>query len=55
VQEQIEKPDMNNCSLKEWEKWFWQDFNDTCKECVNKCKQSWVVRLSCEKYKKKEI
>lgn len=41
----MEKPNMENCTDKEWNKWFWSDFNELCKKCINKCKQSHVVEL----------
>lgn len=52
---QIEKPCMENCTDKQWENWYWQDFHDLCKSCINKCKQSWKVQLNCTQFKQKEI
>ena len=48
----IEKPDMNNCSEKMYEKWFWEEYNAVCKTCLNKCKQSHIITLSCSKFNK---
>ena len=53
--EKIPMPDTNNCSEKQWTKWWWQDFNDLCSKCTKNCKQSWVVQLSCTQFKKVEI
>lgn len=49
----MEKPDMANCSDKEWTKWYWGEFNETCKICINVCKQSHIVTLSCAKFNRK--
>lgn len=54
MKDKIEMPDTNNCSEKEWTKWYWQDINDKCKQCQNNCKQSWVVLLSCPQFNKIE-
>ncbi len=41
--------------MKSDEKEFWFDYNDICKQCLNKCKQSIKVKvLSCNKIIKKE-
>jgi hypothetical protein len=49
----IQMPDTNNCSEKEWNNWFWADWNETCKECIKQCKQSHVVKLYCPNIDKK--
>lgn len=46
------KPDTNNCTEKEWYKWFWGDYNENCKQCKKNCKQSHVVSLSCITFEK---
>jgi hypothetical protein len=46
----IKKPDMTNCTEKQFNSWYWSDFNETCKKCVNKCKQSHAVKLSCPSF-----
>lgn len=54
----MDKPDMSNCSDKEFEKWYWSDYNKVCLKCENKCKQSHIVSLvSCpnRKIKKGEV
>lgn len=50
----IEKPDMTNCTDKQFNSWFWGEYNQMCKSCLNKCKQSHVVSLSCSKYLKEK-
>jgi hypothetical protein len=50
----IEKPDMNNCTDKQWTKWWWQTYNKKCLTCIKSCKQSWVVRLNCPDFNKIE-
>jgi hypothetical protein len=51
----IEKPDMNNCTDKQWTKWWWQDYNELCKKCQKQCKQSWNVKLTCSVFKGVEV
>lgn len=51
----IEKPDTNNCTIKQWEKWWWQEYNLHCQQCANKCKQSWIVQISCTQFKKENM
>jgi hypothetical protein len=47
----MEKPDLENCKDKQFEKWYWSAYNDKCINCINKCKQSHVVSvLGCLKY-----
>ena len=41
----MERPE-EGCTDKQFSKWFWSDFNETCKLCKNTCKQSHVVRLT---------
>jgi len=42
-------------SPKQYEKWYWSDYTEKCKSCMNKCKQSHIVELlRCEQYKAKE-
>jgi hypothetical protein len=53
MQKQIEMPDVLTCTDKQWTKWWWQDYSELCKSCVNNCKQSWRVGLNCGAYKKK--
>lgn len=50
----IEKPDMSNCSDKQFNQWYWGDFHSTCKNCTNTCKQSHIVTLSCSKFNKRK-
>ena len=50
----IEKPDLNNCTEKQFEKWYWQERHQTCLKCKNTCKQSNVVDLSCPNFKSVE-
>ena len=41
-------------SDREANKLFWADYNEICKKCVNKCKQSFkVILVRCEEYKEK--
>lgn len=47
----MERPNLENCSEKEASEWYWSDFNETCKKCKNKCKQSHVViQVICPKF-----
>jgi len=40
-------------SDREAHKEFWKEFNDVCKECINKCKQSsQVIVVHCPDFKK---
>lgn len=39
---------------KQWSKWFWKNYHEVCLSCINNCKQSSKVDLSCEKFKKGE-
>jgi hypothetical protein len=55
MENKIPMPDTDNCTEKQWYKWYWSDFNEYCKQCQKKCKQSHVVKLSCPDYKKIEI
>lgn len=48
----MEKPNIEECTTKQYEKWYWNNINETCKTCINSCKQSNIVQLlSCTKYK----
>lgn len=49
----IKKPDMTNCTEKQFNSWYWSDFNETCKKCNSMCKQSHAVILSCSKFELK--
>lgn len=40
---------------KQWEKEYWKDFNDQCKQCIKECKQSWKVNLNCPKFEKQDL
>lgn len=41
---------------KEFEKEWWKDFFPQCKECIEKCKQSWkILEIKCKKFKKADI
>jgi len=52
----MEKLNIENSTTKQYEKWFWKDFNKTCIECINNCKQSSKVKLlNCNNYKIGEI
>jgi len=51
----MEKPDLENCRDKQFEKWWWYDYNKSCLDCINSCKQSHIVKVICNNYKKKEI
>jgi hypothetical protein len=51
----IEKPDLNSCTEKQFEKWYWQDYHDMCNKCKNACKQSRIVELSCPSFKNIEV
>jgi hypothetical protein len=48
----MSKPDMNNCTAREWEAWFWETENKICISCTNSCKQSDKVVVECDKFKK---
>jgi len=43
-----------NCTEKQFEKWFWEDLNTICLSCKNDCKQSSKVKLTCAKFLKME-
>lgn len=45
---------IEECTDKQFEKMWWSDFHETCKKCVNKCKQSHMVVLGCSNFKSKE-
>jgi len=30
---------------KQYEKWYWKDYNKICLTCINKCKQSHIATL----------
>jgi hypothetical protein len=49
----IKKPDMTNCTEKQFNSWYWSDFNETCKKCNSMCKQSHAVIISCSKFELK--
>lgn len=34
-----------NLTKKEWELWWWAEFNDLCKKCLFDCKQSYRVDI----------
>jgi len=47
----MERPDLETCSEKIASKWYWKDFNEKCKQCKNKCKQSHVaIQVICPNY-----
>ena len=50
----IEKPDMSNCTEKQFNAWYWGSFHEICNNCIHKCKQSHIVSLSCSKYIKEK-
>ena len=52
MNKELKRPDTNNCTEKEWHRWYWGDFNDLCKQCTKKCKQSHVVDLTCSQFEK---
>jgi len=54
MSEKIQMPDMNNCSDKEFKKWWWYAFNDHCLKCKNTCKQSWRTKVICKKFERIE-
>ncbi len=42
-----------NPTVKEMEKWWWNDYNKICKKCVKSCKQSnKVILTQCKGYEK---
>ena len=48
----MKKPDIENCTTNQYEKWYWNEFNENCKLCINTCKQSSIVQLvNCDKRK----
>jgi hypothetical protein len=44
--------DMSNCKEKEWNNWYWGDYNTICKSCNKTCKQSWKVKVVCKQFDK---
>lgn len=47
--------DLHNCTVKQFEKWYWSAFNKKCISCLNSCKQSYKAKLLfCPIYKKIE-
>jgi hypothetical protein len=40
------------CTTKQWEKWWFKEFNKICLQCTKKCKQSDKVTLNCPQYQK---
>jgi len=41
---------------KEWEKWWWSDYNKLCLDCEKDCKQSWRVQIvNCWKLEKGKV
>ncbi|MDD5651150.1 MAG: hypothetical protein PHF86_12170 [Candidatus Nanoarchaeia archaeon] len=53
--ELIEKQNMDYCTEKQWEKWWWAEYNELCKKCIKTCKQSYKVKLSCKEFKNGEL
>ena len=49
--QKIQQPDVENCTTKQWEKWWWQSYNEKCLKCEKSCKQSWRVGLTCPDFK----
>ena len=41
----IQKPKLDSCSEKEFNNWFWSEYNQFCIKCDNNCKQSHMVNL----------
>ena len=54
MEEELKMPDTNNCTEKEWTAWYWGKFHELCLQCTKKCKQSWIVKLSCPQFNKIE-
>lgn len=51
----MNKPDMTNCTDKQFDKWYWNIYHDVCNKCSNTCKQSSIViQVVCNKFRKKE-
>jgi hypothetical protein len=52
--EQEEVPDKDTKNyLKKYENWYWSEYNELCKSCKGKCKQSWQVDIYvCNRYNK---
>lgn len=41
---------------KEWEKWWWSDYNKLCFNCEKSCKQSWRVTIvNCWKLEQEKV
>jgi len=38
---------------KQFEKEWWKELNENCKQCKKNCKQSTKVRVSCPKFEQK--
>ena len=51
MSQQIQEIDVNTATVREFEKWWWQSFNEKCLKCEKNCKQSWRVGLSCPNFK----
>jgi hypothetical protein len=50
--EQEDAPDKETRSyIKKYEDWYWSDYNEMCKKCSGRCKQSWQVDIMvCNRY-----
>lgn len=48
----LNKPIM--LKAKEWERWWWSEYNSLCLDCEKECKQSWRVNIiNCWKLEQK--
>ena len=49
----MEKPDMFDCTEKQFNSWYWSEYNELCINCTNECKQSKIANIQCLNFKKK--
>ena len=49
----IKKPDMTNCTEKQFKNYYWSDFNKNSKKCNSMSKKVHAVIISCSKFELK--
>ena len=47
----MNKPDIETCTAKQYEKWYWEEINESCKDCIYECSDN----EKCSEYKQYDI